>query len=508
MASDERLTKKIAQLTKVIVHLNAKNEDFEQEKRQIILAYEEEIQVILEDARQRVHKLEGSLTGTLAQEEHQRLLGEVEGVYTKQRLEDEVKFNQHCQSLNDQLLQSNERHQERDQQLHALKQQVITLQQDVTAISTSAGFKLKDAQRKHAQEVQALTTQHDLRLQGQHDAATKSLALLQSDLEAAQQLLRQNELNLSAKDSAVQEFQTRMEQMDSDHRQASDENNTSLAKAAAELQEARVLLAEQVTATSTAQQQILQARHDLQTTSAKCSLAENLVAQTQTELAAARAEVEQLQRRLSETAEMSTADANALSSKLASLTTELSDANTTVATQGKTIHNLDVYCKKAEAALEASATELIKAKKELARLQLQSAEVDNREQAHQAERLQLLQDRDEADAAHKRILVNLHAQHESELKAQESKLLERLGMATRRYDEQEKQIQLDKDRSEAGWSAQRKQWQETEQQLKAKVGDRQLQIERLELRLADSSSLSKDLDRAHNDGKVACAVGC
>jgi chromosome segregation ATPase len=505
-SSDERLTKKIAQLTKVIVLLNAKNEDFEQEKRSIVQAYEEEIQVILEDARQRVRRVEGSLTDTLAQEDHKRLLSEAEVVYIKQREEDEARFNQHCQSLNDQLQQSNERHQERDQQLHALKQQAMTLQQDVGAISTSAGFKLKDAQRKHTQEVQELRAQHDLRLQEQHDTATTSLSLLQSDLEASQRAFQQTQLELAAKESVLQECQSRSAELELAHRQASDENDNKQGIVAAELKAAQALAAEQSRTISVLEDQLQEAKTAQEDSASECSSAREMMSEQQTELVTLKAEIAQLQARLVETAELSTTDASALTCKLESLTKELGVANSTVATQGKTIQNLDVYCKKAEAALEASATELIKAKKELARLQQQTAEVDGRELNHQAERQRLLHNLDQGEANHQRSLAELQAKQADELKTLESKLLERLGMATRRYDELEKQAQVDKDRQEAKWKSQQDQWHELEQQLKGIASARQLVIEKLELRLNDSSSLATDLHQAQQES--TCRSNC
>jgi hypothetical protein len=56
-----KMSKKIAQLTKVIYHLNTKNEDFQIDKENLIQSHQSEIQQILRDFNTKIEKFKNSM---------------------------------------------------------------------------------------------------------------------------------------------------------------------------------------------------------------------------------------------------------------------------------------------------------------------------------------------------------------------------------------------------------------------------------------------------------------
>ena len=65
-----KMSKKIAQLTKVIYHLNTKNEDHAVEMEQLAASHQMEIQQILRDAANRISKFKEAIETRQAQVSH------------------------------------------------------------------------------------------------------------------------------------------------------------------------------------------------------------------------------------------------------------------------------------------------------------------------------------------------------------------------------------------------------------------------------------------------------
>ena len=83
--SEVRMAKKIAQLTKVIVQLNCRNEDHASNEKRLVETYENDIQEILADARLRLEKYRNKLMTAIDGKEHDNIIKEIHSSYESEK---------------------------------------------------------------------------------------------------------------------------------------------------------------------------------------------------------------------------------------------------------------------------------------------------------------------------------------------------------------------------------------------------------------------------------------
>jgi hypothetical protein len=80
-----RMSKKIAQLTKVIFHLNTKNEDHDMDLQDIADTYETEIEQMLKDSAEKINSFKSQLEAVRDDTRFQEALGQVQLRYELER---------------------------------------------------------------------------------------------------------------------------------------------------------------------------------------------------------------------------------------------------------------------------------------------------------------------------------------------------------------------------------------------------------------------------------------
>lgn len=96
-----RMSKKIAQLTKVIYHLHTKNEENKSFTQALTKAHNKEIESILKDANRIVGKYKTALEKQQKQGDLKVMVRELEDKHDKEKLESQAQFREYKQSVND-----------------------------------------------------------------------------------------------------------------------------------------------------------------------------------------------------------------------------------------------------------------------------------------------------------------------------------------------------------------------------------------------------------------------
>ena len=96
-----RMSKKIAQLTKVIYHLHTKNEENKSFTQALSKAHDKEIESILKDANRIVGKYKTALEKQQKQGDLKVMIRELEEKHDREKLESQSQFREYKQQVND-----------------------------------------------------------------------------------------------------------------------------------------------------------------------------------------------------------------------------------------------------------------------------------------------------------------------------------------------------------------------------------------------------------------------
>ena len=94
-----KMSKKIAQLTKVIFHLHSKNEENSQYHQALVNAYEKEIETILRDANTVVNRQKDALDRVKEQNSVKDKIKEIEEKHDKEKKETQKQFEEYKQKV-------------------------------------------------------------------------------------------------------------------------------------------------------------------------------------------------------------------------------------------------------------------------------------------------------------------------------------------------------------------------------------------------------------------------
>lgn len=95
------MSKKIAQLTKVIYHLHTKNEENKSYSESLSAAHDKEIENILKDANRIVGKYKTALDKQKAQGDLKALVQELEYKHEQEKLNSQAEFKKYKEQVND-----------------------------------------------------------------------------------------------------------------------------------------------------------------------------------------------------------------------------------------------------------------------------------------------------------------------------------------------------------------------------------------------------------------------
>ena len=94
-----KMSKKIAQLTKVIFHLHSKNEENTQYQNSLTGAYEKEIEIILREANNVVARQKDALEKAKEAANVKQMVKEAEDRHTQERKETQKQFEEYKQKV-------------------------------------------------------------------------------------------------------------------------------------------------------------------------------------------------------------------------------------------------------------------------------------------------------------------------------------------------------------------------------------------------------------------------
>lgn len=163
---DERMTKKIAQLTKVIIALNTRLDDFEQEKRCLVEQYENEIDQIIADGKQQITSLQEQLQGSVPRAEHEKVIEAVKNQHDEALTAIRKQIEEERHAIEEERNVIDNRERAHQNQLLCIKQQLNTINQDV-----------RTAKGKHQQQVVQLQRERmdlEAKIKTEHSQAAEA----------------------------------------------------------------------------------------------------------------------------------------------------------------------------------------------------------------------------------------------------------------------------------------------------------------------------------------------
>eukprot|EP00049_Salpingoeca_infusionum_P010213 m.172799 g.172799 ORF g.172799 m.172799 type:complete len:985 (+) comp14581_c0_seq1:213-3167(+) len=415
--SEEQLIKKVAQLTKVIVSLNNRNEDVERDKREIVEAYESEITSIVEDAKVRLKAMQDKLQDSVALAEHQRLLDEVKEQYDKQfkaAQEEWEAFRLEC--LKDKgAIEETAR--VRNQQMASLKMQVQSLREQVSAAQVRFDQALQHKDEAYEKTMSAA-------LENQTSISSKQLESSRQRIEElTEQLAQQQSAMACAEQEAIKAKNLLTQKHKRELEELKQQHASELAKQKEHFDNAASVAASEQAVQQTKIGQLEQLLSD------RAALSGNDVARLQTQLGALETDKEAVDKRLKDVLGELDAAKKALEDTkgaLADAETQRDEAQklqqtlyATVEKSKKTISDLDSYSKSQEEALETKSGEVIRlqslVKKLMAAAKSTDSTMSDKEKAIEAAQTELAVKTSEYEEQ----LATLKQQHGAEIKAKD-----------------------------------------------------------------------------------------
>ncbi|KAG7501703.1 hypothetical protein JOB18_005046 [Solea senegalensis] len=208
-----KMSKKIAQLTKVIYALNTKNDEHEEEIESLKEAHEDEVQHIVTETRDKIMQYKSKMADEADLRRRLASLEESVELHEQMKRQALAEFEMYRQRMEDSQLCTEAQHTQRvvsmSREVEALMERVEELTKDKVRLVEEYEAKLAKAQEYYERELEAMRRTHQLttenllawkrtevelrkEFQAQDAALQRSLSKLRSELQKAQEEAREN----------------------------------------------------------------------------------------------------------------------------------------------------------------------------------------------------------------------------------------------------------------------------------------------------------------------------
>ncbi|XP_032411844.1 protein FAM184A-like isoform X4 [Xiphophorus hellerii] len=208
-----KMSKKIAQLTKVIYALNTKNDEHEEEIESLKEAHEDEVQHIVTETRDKIMQYKSKMADEADLRRRLASLEESVELHDHMKRQALAEFEMYRQRMEDSQLCTEAQHTQRvvsmSREVEALMERVEELTKDKVRLVEEYEAKLAKAQEYYERELEAMRRTHQLttenllawkrtevelrkEFQAQEAALQRSLSKLRSELQKAQEEAREN----------------------------------------------------------------------------------------------------------------------------------------------------------------------------------------------------------------------------------------------------------------------------------------------------------------------------
>ncbi|XP_054627978.1 protein FAM184A-like isoform X4 [Dunckerocampus dactyliophorus] len=208
-----KMSKKIAQLTKVIYALNTKNDEHEEEIESLKEAHEDEVQHIVTETRDKIMQYKSKMADEADLRRRLASLEESVELHEHMKRQALAEFEMYRQRMEDSQLCTEAQHTQRvvsmSREVESLMERVEELTKDKVRVVEEYEAKLAKAQEYYERELEAMTRTHQLttenllawkrtevelrkEFQAQEAALQRSLSKLRSELQRAQEEAREN----------------------------------------------------------------------------------------------------------------------------------------------------------------------------------------------------------------------------------------------------------------------------------------------------------------------------
>ncbi|XP_074483373.1 protein FAM184A isoform X3 [Sebastes fasciatus] len=208
-----KMSKKIAQLTKVIYALNTKNDEHEEEIESLKDAHEDEVQHIVTETRDKIMQYKSKMVDEADLRRRLASLEESVELHEHMKRQALAEFEMYRQRMEDSQLCTEAQHTQRvvsmSREVEALMERVEEITKDKVRLLEEYEVKLGKAQEYYERELEAMRRTHQLttenllawkrtevelrkEFQAQEAALQRSLSKLRSELQKAQEEAREN----------------------------------------------------------------------------------------------------------------------------------------------------------------------------------------------------------------------------------------------------------------------------------------------------------------------------
>ncbi|XP_077587322.1 protein FAM184A isoform X6 [Stigmatopora nigra] len=208
-----KMSKKIAQLTKVIYALNTKNDEHEEEIDSLKETHEDEVQHIVTETRDKIMQFKSKMFDEADLRRRLACLEESVELHEHMKRQALAEFEMYRQRMEDSQLCTEAQHTQRvvsmSREVDSLMERVEELTKDKVRVVEEYEAKLAKAQEYYERELEAMTRTHQLttenllawkrtevelrkEFQSQEAALQRSLSKLRSELQRAQEEAREN----------------------------------------------------------------------------------------------------------------------------------------------------------------------------------------------------------------------------------------------------------------------------------------------------------------------------
>ncbi|XP_031147987.1 protein FAM184A isoform X3 [Sander lucioperca] len=208
-----KMSKKIAQLTKVIYALNTKNDEHEEEIESLKEAHEDEVQHIVTETRDKIMQYKSKMVDDADLRRRLASLEESVDLHEHMKRQALAEFEMYRQRMEDSQLCTEAQHTQRvvsmSREVEALMERVEEISKDKVRLVEEFEAKLGKAQEYYERELEAMRRTHQLttenllawkrtevelrkEFQAQEAALQRSLSKLRSELQKAQEEAREN----------------------------------------------------------------------------------------------------------------------------------------------------------------------------------------------------------------------------------------------------------------------------------------------------------------------------
>ncbi|XP_035984351.1 protein FAM184A isoform X3 [Fundulus heteroclitus] len=208
-----KMSKKIAQLTKVIYALNTKNDEHEEEIESLKEAHEDEVQHIVTETRDKIMQYRSKMADEADLRRRLASLEESVELHDHMKRQALAEFEMYRQRMEDSQLCTEAQHTQRvvsmSREVEALMERLEELTKDKVRLVEEYEAKLAKAQEYYERELEAMRRTHQLttenllawkrtevelrkEFQAQEAALQRSLSKLRSELQKAQEEAREN----------------------------------------------------------------------------------------------------------------------------------------------------------------------------------------------------------------------------------------------------------------------------------------------------------------------------